>query len=180
MLTLKNITTYTPEYYDLMTPRLYMQTEDGRDWYYHRLNFQPDTLKVCYGKDNVIRMASYNAEYICPPAGCSVSEVSPDNLPKGFNDLGEWMFDGSSIVQRVYSGVELIAMAEKARTDLIEAARCVINEWQIEFALELISDEDKAKLVEWLNYIKQIKSLEFNCITELNDFERINWPEKPN
>lgn len=180
MLTLKNISSYSPEYYELMPTCLYLKTEDGLDWYYHRLNFKPETLKVCYGSDNIIRMASYNAEYICPPAGCSVSEVAPDNVPDGFNDLGGWMFDGSHIIERVYSEAELIATAEKARSELIAAARSVINEWQVELALGLISDEDKSKLVEWLSYIKKVKSLDLTIATGVKEYEKINWPEKPN
>lgn len=179
MLTLKNINTYKPEYYDLMPPCLYLQAEDGKDWYYHRLNFQADTLKICYGSDNVIRMASYNAEYICPPSGCSVSEVAPDAVPVGFNDLGEWVFDGAGIVPRVYTAQELEAMAERTRNELIAAARSTINEWQTELALGTISDADKSQLIEWLDYIRAVKSVDLtNLVTEAA-FDAVEWPAIP-
>ncbi|WP_337025174.1 tail fiber assembly protein [Pantoea anthophila] len=179
MLTLKNINTYTPEYYDLMIPCLYMQTEDGEDWYYHRLRFQAETLKVCYGRDNVIRMANYNAELICPPAGCSVSEVSPDDVPEGFNDMGDWTFDGASIVRRVISDAELTAKAEEIRGELINSARSVINEWQTELALGTISADDKSRLIEWLAYIKSIKAADLTIISDEADLKSFAWPVAP-
>lgn len=173
MLTLKNINTYTPEYYDLMPPCLYMQTEDGKDWYYHRLNFRADTLKICYSSDNVIRVASYNAEYICPPSGCSVSEVAPDEVPVGFNDLGDWIFDGAEIVARVYTTEELIKQAESLRTELLAQATTVLAPLQDAIDLDLATDAEWTSLNAWKKYRVLLNRLDISTAPD------IEWPVKP-
>ncbi|WP_432716266.1 tail fiber assembly protein [Pantoea agglomerans] len=173
MLTLKNINTYKPEYYDLMPPCLYLQTEDGKDWYYHRLKFQADTLKICYDSDNVIRMASYNAEYICPPSGCSVSEVAPDEVPVGFNDLGDWIFDGAGIVARVYTAEELIAQAEALRAKLLAQATTALAPLQDAIDFDLATDAERTSLDAWKTFRVLLNRLDISTAPD------IEWPVKP-
>ncbi|MDU5474036.1 MULTISPECIES: tail fiber assembly protein [unclassified Pantoea] len=149
-----------------------MQTEDGKDWYYHRLNFQSDTLKVCYGSDNVIRMASYNVQAITPPAGCSVSEVAREDVPEDFDDMGNWVFDGSAIVRRVYTAEELAAQALAKKNILIAAATAAINPLQDAVDLEIATEDELAQLQAWKKY----RVLLNRVVTSAAE---IAWPEEP-
>ncbi|NEG58181.1 tail fiber assembly protein [Pantoea agglomerans] len=172
MLTLKNINPYTPEYYDQMPSCLYLKTEDGLDWYYHRLKFKPHTLKVCYGSDNIIRMASYDAERICPPSGCSVSEVAPENVPDNFDDMGNWVFDGAGIIKRGYTTKELVTIAQVKKNRLMTAATSVISLLQDAADLEIATEDEVARLKAWKTYRVLLNRVDVTA-------GEINWPDEP-
>lgn len=111
MLTLENLTEYVPEYLDLMIKAVYLQTPDGLDWYYHRASFQPDTMKICYDRDNVIRMFHQDAQRLWP-VGLSVTEVSADSVPDSLDIHGGWLYDNGEIKP---VPVDHVAEAEKRR-----------------------------------------------------------------
>lgn len=98
MLTLKNFTRYTPEHSDLMISALYLQSEDGEDWYYHLARFQPDTLKIAYDSKGTICSMSRDAGRLCP-LGLSVTEVDSVDVPEGLSLSGRWCWDGTTIAQ---------------------------------------------------------------------------------
>ncbi|HCI6131750.1 TPA: hypothetical protein NPN84_003709 [Klebsiella variicola subsp. variicola] len=97
MLTLNTLTRYTPEYHALMPDALYLQTEDGLDWYCHLSRFSPETLKICFDAEGIIRSASTDASRLCP-LGLSVTEVAESEIPGGFTADGTWLWDGAAIV----------------------------------------------------------------------------------
>ncbi|HAV8470759.1 TPA: tail fiber assembly protein, partial [Escherichia coli] len=45
--------------------------------------------------------------------------------------------------------------------------------WQTELQLGIISDDDKASLINWLSYIKDIQAVDTSSAPD------INWPESP-
>ncbi|WP_168400661.1 tail fiber assembly protein [Erwinia amylovora] len=66
-----------------------------------------------------------------------------------------------------------IALAEQHKTELLAAAQESISLWQTELQLGIISDEDKARLIAWLRYIKTVQALDVSKASDLV------WPEAP-
>lgn len=101
MLTLRNLSVYTPDEAELLPDILslatHLQTEDGLDWYYHRTRFRSDTLKIMYDEKNIIRGFSFNAQALWPD-GFSVTEIKPEDVPAEFGEKGRWMWDGEKIM----------------------------------------------------------------------------------
>ncbi|HGJ5876246.1 MAG TPA: hypothetical protein ACHBX0_07430 [Arsenophonus sp.] len=54
---------------------IFLMSEEGRDWYKCQKTFQPDTMKIEYESNGVIRSIGYDISGCCPE-GCSVAEVS--------------------------------------------------------------------------------------------------------
>lgn len=66
-----------------------------------------------------------------------------------------------------------IAEAEQKKSHLLAEASEVTKGWQTDLLLGSISDEDKAKLIEWRTYIKELEAVNTSSAPE------INWPEPP-
>lgn len=66
-----------------------------------------------------------------------------------------------------------VEAAEQQKAALLTEARTTISLWQTELQLGIISDEDKASLITWLAYIKQLQS------TDTSNAPDINWPQRP-
>lgn len=68
---------------------------------------------------------------------------------------------------------ELIAQADATKEALILSAKETISLWQTELQLGIISDEDKASLIAWMNYIKAVQAVDTSKAPD------ITWPDKP-
>ncbi|HHK8233188.1 TPA: tail fiber assembly protein [Serratia marcescens] len=66
-----------------------------------------------------------------------------------------------------------VEMAEQEKKAILEDARKTISLWQTELQLGIISDEDKASLINWLTYIKEVEANEVSTVPD------INWPVPP-
>lgn len=66
-----------------------------------------------------------------------------------------------------------VAAAEQQKAALLVDAQATISPWQAELQLGIISDEDKASLIAWMNYIKAVQAVDTSAAPD------INWPEKP-
>lgn len=66
-----------------------------------------------------------------------------------------------------------VATAEQKKAALLIDAQEAISIWQTELQLEIISDDDKASLINWLSYIKEIQAMDTSSAPD------INWPESP-
>lgn len=64
-----------------------------------------------------------------------------------------------------------VATAELQRSTLLGQADEIMQDWRDELALGLISDANKAKLTEWLNYKKQVKAIDISTA--------FTWPTLP-
>ncbi|MEB0958361.1 tail fiber assembly protein, partial [Citrobacter braakii] len=53
-----------------------------------------------------------------------------------------------------------IAAAEQQKSQFLAEASEVTKGWQIDLLLGTISDEDKAKLIEWRTYIKELEGVD--------------------
>lgn len=71
------------------------------------------------------------------------------------------------------------AKAESQRQYLLSVANSTTADWRTELQLEVISDVDKASLIEWMAYIKDLKKLDFTEVNDEAGYEVIEWPPKP-
>lgn len=67
----------------------------------------------------------------------------------------------------------LIAEAEAKKTALLDDANQVTADWRTELALGIISDGDKAKLIAWMMYIRDVKA------TDTSAAPNVVFPQKP-
>lgn len=66
-----------------------------------------------------------------------------------------------------------VLAAKQQKAALLAEAQSTISLWQTELQLGIISDEDKASLVAWMNYIKDVQSVKTENAPD------ITWPVKP-
>lgn len=66
-----------------------------------------------------------------------------------------------------------VEAAEQKKAALLVEAQATISLWQTELQLGIISDDDKASLIAWMNYIKSVQAVDTSAAPD------INWPEKP-
>ena len=69
--------------------------------------------------------------------------------------------------------IDDISQADAEKSSRISYARGVIGLWQTELALGSISDDDRAKLVQWVNYIKLVSAVDTSTAPY------IEWPPQP-
>ncbi|EPS4815639.1 tail fiber assembly protein, partial [Escherichia coli] len=62
---------------------------------------------------------------------------------------------------------------------LLAEARDITSDWKTELGLGTISDDDKARLTQWMAYIKAVKALDLSLVSDKSSFDLIQWPEKP-
>lgn len=172
MITLKNFVQYEPEYKDFLFNAIFIQSEEGLDWYYHMSRFQADTLKICYDKNNVIRSYSNQVDRLFP-LGMSVSEVDPTEVPIGLNIHGEWAWNGTEIIPRQLTKEEERQLAETRKSELLAEAADVIAPLQDASDLGIATDEESATLLLWKRYRVMLNRL------DLSTAPAIDWPERP-
>ncbi|MCT4706612.1 tail fiber assembly protein [Enterobacteriaceae bacterium H16N7] len=68
----------------------------------------------------------------------------------------EWVTDTEA------QHVANVATAEQLKSELLADAQSTISLWQTELQLSIISEDDKASLVSWLAYIKQLQAVDTN------------------
>ncbi|MCK6815585.1 tail fiber assembly protein [Enterobacter kobei] len=93
----------------------------------------------------------------------------PDSKQLGSDSSGypSWV-DAPELTQD-----ELIAAAELVKSRLLATAKETISLWQTELQLGSISDEDKASLISWLAYIKEVQAVDTSSAPD------ITWPTSP-
>ncbi|UAN41954.1 MULTISPECIES: tail fiber assembly protein [unclassified Enterobacter] len=110
--------------------------------------------------------------------GESVIVSLPGDYPEGTTTLApstpydtwdgsEWVTDNEA---QHKADVEA---AEQQKAALLAEAQTRISLWQTELQLSIISDEDKASLIAWMNYIKAVQAVDTSKAPE------ITWPVKP-
>lgn len=67
---------------------------------------------------------------------------------------------------------EHVINAEIEKSNLLSSAQQVIGIWQTELQLGIIGDNEKATLIKWLMYIKQLNSIDTSIAP-------IKWPALP-
>lgn len=75
--------------------------------------------------------------------------------------------------------VDYVAKAENERRSRLEEANNVTTEWFTDLQLGVITDEDKASLILWRDYIKELKHMDLTMVEDETMFEAIKWPQTP-
>lgn len=76
---------------------MFLFSEDGQEWYECQKQFAPDTIKIAYDADGIIRSLSRDVSALWPD-GLSVAEV-PDTTANRRADIsGRWGFDGTTVI----------------------------------------------------------------------------------
>ncbi|REL20478.1 phage tail protein [Morganella morganii] len=68
---------------------------------------------------------------------------------------------------------QLIEQAESKKQLLITEANQKTQLWQTQLMLDIITDEDKASLTEWMLYVQKVQTVDTSAAPD------IIWPEKP-
>lgn len=173
MMELINVKRYYPEEMPFGNNVQYFQSEDGKD-FYESLSLFTRKYKLCIHPDTgVIHSVSEDVSALYP-AGFSVVEV--DELPEGMNINGGWQF-----VDGVVSAVPVNwnAAAENQRVSLLSSANNTIEDWRTELKLDMISDENKARLTRWMTYIGEVKNMVLSDVKSKEQYDSIVWPVKP-
>ncbi|WP_343482759.1 tail fiber assembly protein [Enterobacter cloacae] len=66
-----------------------------------------------------------------------------------------------------------VKAADQQKAALLTEAQETISFWQTELQLGIISDEDKASLIAWMNYIKAVQAVDTSKAPD------ITWPTPP-
>ncbi|CZW62627.1 phage tail assembly chaperone gp38 [Enterobacter hormaechei] len=66
-----------------------------------------------------------------------------------------------------------VEAAEQKKSALLLEAQTTISLWQTELQLGIISNEDKASLIAWMNYIKAVQAVDTSKAPD------ITWPDTP-
>lgn len=175
MQNIKNFSQYTP---DSEQARkiiedfnvIYLKSEDGQDWYECQKSFNPDTIKVMYDFNNVIRSISGDVSAFNPD-GMSVAEVS--NLPDSCDISGQWQYINGAIVPRKYTKGELVAQAERRKEELLALASNTIAPLQDTVELEEATLEEIERLKAWKKYRMQANRIDPTIAPD------IEWPAQP-
>ncbi|EAP5466666.1 tail fiber assembly protein [Escherichia coli] len=174
MMHLKNIKAgnpKTPEQYQLTKKAgvVWLYTEDGKNWYEEQKNFQPDTIKIAYDKNNVIVTVSKDVSTI-NPEGLSVVEVSDITANRRADNNGNWMFLDGKVVKREYTKQELQQQAELQKSALLSEAESVIQPLERAVRLNMATNEERARLESWERY---------SVLVSRVDTANPEWPQKP-
>ncbi|EEY7944723.1 tail fiber assembly protein [Escherichia coli] len=174
MMHLKNIKAgnpKTPEQYQLTKKSgvVWLYTEDGKNWYEEQKNFQPDTIKIAYDKNNVIVTVSKDVSTI-NPEGLSVVEVSDITANRRADNNGNWMFLDGKVVKREYTKQELQQQAELQKAALLSEAESVIQPLERAVRLNMATNEERARLESWERY---------SVLVSRVDTANPEWPQKP-
>ncbi|MBM6608856.1 tail fiber assembly protein [Enterobacteriaceae bacterium RIT814] len=66
-----------------------------------------------------------------------------------------------------------VETANRQKALLLAESQETISFWQTELQLGMISEEDKARLIIWMNYIKAVKAVDTSTAPD------ISWPKPP-
>ncbi|MDB7002737.1 tail fiber assembly protein [Escherichia coli] len=176
MMHLKNIKAgnpKTPEQYQLTKKAgvVWLYTEDGKNWYEEQKNFQPDTIKIAYDKNNVIVTVSKDVSTI-NPEGLSVVELPDITANRRADISGEWMFKDGVVIKRTYTEEEQRQQAENEKQNLLQLVRDKTQLWDSQLRLGIISAENKQKLTEWMLYAQKVESTDTSSLP-------VTFPEQP-
>lgn len=69
--------------------------------------------------------------------------------------------------------------AEQQRKNHIATANEITLDWRTELQLNVITDDDRASLTNWMAYIRALKTLDLSAVDSEAAFDGINWPDVP-
>ncbi|ECA2934624.1 tail fiber assembly protein [Salmonella enterica subsp. enterica serovar Saintpaul] len=163
----------------------FLKSDDGQDWYECQSLFSDDTAKIMYDHEGVIwgvvnkpvpqRGNTYSVSMLWP-VNMSVAEIDAADCPDDCRGDGSWLYRDGRVLP---VPVDYQAKAETTRQKLLNDADNAIKDWRTELTLGIISDENKATLIMWMNYINVLKSLDLTGVSDEATFTAIRWPSLP-
>lgn len=163
----------------------FLKSDDGQDWYECQSLFSDDTAKIMYDHEGVIwgvinkpvpqRGNTYSVSMLWP-VNMSVAEIDAADCPDDCRGDGSWLYRDGRVLP---VPVDYQAKAETTRQKLLNDADNAIKDWRTELTLGIISDENKATLIMWMNYINVLKSLDLTGVSDGATFTAIRWPALP-
>ncbi|ECL1273457.1 tail fiber assembly protein [Salmonella enterica] len=163
----------------------FLESDDGQDWYECQSLFSDDTAKIMYDHEGVIwgvvnkpvpqRGNTYSVSMLWP-VNMSVAEIDAADCPDDCRGDGSWLYRDGKVLP---VPVDYQAKAETTRQKLLNDADNAIKDWRTELTLGIISDENKATLIMWMNYINDLKSLDLTGVSDEATFTAIRWPALP-
>ncbi|EPW1450317.1 tail fiber assembly protein [Salmonella enterica subsp. houtenae serovar 43:z4:z23:-] len=163
----------------------FLKSDDGQDWYECQSLFSDDTAKIMYDHEGVIwgvvnkpvpqRGNTYSVSMLWP-VNMSVAEIDAADCPDDCCGDGSWLYRDGRVLP---VPVDYQAKAETTRQKLLNDADNAIKDWRTELTLGIISDENKATLIMWMNYINVLKSLDLTGVSDGATFTAIRWPALP-
>lgn len=163
----------------------FLESEDGQDWYECQSLFSDDTAKIMYDPEGVIwgvinkpvpQRGNTYAVSMLWPVNMSVAEIDAADCPDDCRGDGSWLYRDGKVLP---VPVDYQAKAETTRQKLLNDADNAIKDWRTELTLGIISDENKAALILWMNYINILKSLDLAGVSDEATFNKIQWPVLP-
>lgn len=126
---------------------VFLQTEQGDDWYEIQSMFSPDTIKIVYGENKVITSYSRDVSSL-NPINSFIAEVSEGDFPENIDILGGWGFDGEKVVK---INPDPLEENNRIKNQLISEATAVIAPLQDAVDLSIATTEETESLYEWKN-----------------------------
>ncbi|MCA1920983.1 tail fiber assembly protein [Buttiauxella noackiae] len=172
LITLKCMTPYQPTQGVEGVPNaLFLQSNEGADWYRSQVYFNADTLKVAYRADGVIYDSDHDVSRLVP-VGLSVSEVLLENVPANYEQptvqtVGKWRYvDG-----RIEAVPEFnVVLAERQRNLLMKSATARITALVEAQEDGDITPEEETELTALRAYRTALRRM---------DVTKPEWPENP-
>ncbi|HBB2393644.1 TPA: tail fiber assembly protein [Escherichia coli] len=170
---LRNVTRYYPEEMPYGENIQYFRSEDGQDFYESMDKFTKRYKLCIHPESGVIYSMAEDVSRLYP-TGFTIVEV--DELPEGFGIEASWYYKDGEVLP---VPVDYSQLAEKQRQHLLTEAKDITSDWKTELELGVISDDDKARLAQWMVYIKAVKALDLSAVTDEASLNAISWPEHP-
>lgn len=142
----------------------------GLDWFKSLPLFTKKYSIAIENDTGVIRSISEDASRLYP-VGLTVVDV--DSLPDGCDIFGGWLFDGEKVIPRIETHEEIVAKAQRKKETLLEIATKAMGPLQDAKDLGIATEEELAKLKEWMFYRVQVNRIDVNKAPD------IDWPVAP-
>ncbi|EFK3241256.1 tail fiber assembly protein [Escherichia coli] len=144
---------------------LYLQSEDGMDWYECQSLYRDDTVKIMYDKENIIRSV---VDRPVPERG--------NTYPAELTLDGSWKFvDGDVYQDEQIVNERIYKENSKKINELVREAQSAILNLQTAIEIDMSSDGDEEKLIEWRRYLCELNKI---TATDLSQ-SPLNTPLRP-
>ncbi|ELD0485523.1 tail fiber assembly protein [Escherichia coli] len=170
---LRNVARYYPENMPYGDGIQYFRSEDGQD-FYESLDKFTKKYKLCIHPETGVIYSMAEDVSRLYPVGFTIVEV--DELPEGFGIEASWYYRNGEVLP---VPVDYQQLAETQRQRLLAEAKDITSDWKTELELGTIGNDDKDCLMQWMSYIKSVKSLDFSQVNDKASFDLIQWPQRP-
>ncbi|MCX8983520.1 tail fiber assembly protein [Citrobacter portucalensis] len=158
---------------------LFLESEDGQDWYECQALFSPDTAKIQYDSAGIVWGVINNpvpqrdnvyAVSMLWPVNMSVVEMDISMCPADCKGDGTWRYNDGSIEK---IPVDYITAAQREKNKLMVEANEMISTLQDAVDIGIATEDETVLLLAWKKYRVLLSRVDCNQAPD------IEWPEKP-